>query len=185
MKKNTNLKFALMVFTVVVCVMSFVFETSAQKRRRTTRRATKPAATASATSSANAAELKDGAQKISTQIKNVSKFLYLLGGIAKNIEAIDADVKARRITRQTTIDQNEKAKQAVVLSIRNLRAGLAALETDFRTKNALRIYAPWSDGISGITQQAEEQASSGQLTEAGNTLLLVVEKLSDTLAALP
>jgi hypothetical protein len=32
---------------------------------------------------------------------------------------------------------------------------------------------------------AEDQATAGQLTESGRSLLLVIEKLSDTLAALP
>jgi hypothetical protein len=32
---------------------------------------------------------------------------------------------------------------------------------------------------------AEDQAVAGQMTESGKTLLLVIEKLSDTLAALP
>ena len=33
--------------------------------------------------------------------------------------------------------------------------------------------------------RAEDQAAAGQVTESGRTLLLVIEKLSDTLAALP
>lgn len=183
MKRNTNLNLTLMAFAVVVCLMSFVFEASGQRRRRPATR--KPAAAKTTTPAASSAELKEGAQKVSTQIKNVSKFVYILGGLGKNIEALDADIKAKRTTRQASIDENEKAKQAVVESIKNLQAGLAALETDFRTKNSLRIYAPWVDGVSGLSANAAAQASSGQLTESGNTLLMVVEKLSDALAALP
>lgn len=186
MKKTLDFKFVFVACAVVICLMSFVFEASAQKRRTTTRRTTrKPAATTPATPPMNMLELKDGAQKVSTQIKNVSKFLYLLGGIAKDIEAIDSDIKARRTTRQMTIDQNAQAKQAVVQSIRNLRAGLAELENDFRTKNSLRMYAVWTDGLAATTEQAEGEAAAGQLTNSGRTLLTVVEKLSDALAALP
>ena len=181
MKRNTNLNFALMAFAVAVCLMSFVFEANGQRRRRPAR---KPAPTAT-TPPASGAELKEGAQKVATQIKNVSKFVYILGGLGKNIEALDADIKARRTTRQASIDDNQKAKQAVVQSIKNLQAGLAALETDFRAKNSLRIYAPWVDGVSSLTANAAEQASAGQMTESGNTLLMVVEKLSDALAAIP
>jgi hypothetical protein len=36
-----------------------------------------------------------------------------------------------------------------------------------------------------MSGEAEDQAAAGQLTNSGKTLLLVVEKLSDTLAALP
>lgn len=185
MKKTPNFKFVFVAFAVVICLLSFVFEASAQKRRPTRRTTKKPAATKPAASSANVQELKDGAQKVSTQIKNVSKFLYLLGGIAKDVEALDADIKAKKVTRQTAVDQNAQAKQAVVQSIRNLRAGLAALEEEFRTKNALRMYAVWTDGIATTTEQAESQAAAGQLSDSGKTLLTVVEKLSDALAALP
>lgn len=186
MKKTPNFKFVLVAFVAVFCLLSLVSETSAQKRRTTTRRTTrKPAATTPTTTPVNNFEIKEGSQKVATQIKNVSKFIYVLGGIASNIEAIDADIKARRTTRQTTIDQNAQSKQAVVQSIRNLRAGLAALEEEFRAKNSLRIYAVWTDGISTMTEQAERQASAGQMTDSGKTLLIVVEKLTDALAALP
>jgi hypothetical protein len=36
-----------------------------------------------------------------------------------------------------------------------------------------------------MTGTAEDQAAGGQLRESGKTLLLVIEKLADTLAALP
>jgi hypothetical protein len=36
-----------------------------------------------------------------------------------------------------------------------------------------------------MTGTAEDQASAGQLRESGKTLLLVIEKLADTLAVLP
>ena len=114
----------------------------------------------------------------------MSKFIYVLGGIAQGIQSVDNDIKARKASR-ATIDLNNKSKQTVVASIRNLRAGLDALEEDFRTKPALRAYLLQIEGISGISSAAEEQANAGQVVEAGKTLLQVIEKLSDTLAAMP
>lgn len=185
MRRKPNLKILLLLFAVFVCLTSFVFEANAQQRRRSTRRPTtrKPAATT--TPPVSNLEIKDGARKVSDQIKNVSRFVYILGGIAGNIEAIDADIRSRRITRQTTIDQNAKDKQAVLQSIRNLQAGLSALEEEFRTKPALRIYAVWTDGVSALAEEAETQAAGGQMTESGKVLLQVIGKLSDALAALP
>lgn len=184
MKKKSNFKL-LMMLTVVVCLLSFVFEANAQqKRRRTTRRAKAPVTTP-AQPPAAALEVKEGSQKVSTQIKNVSKFLYVLGGVARNIEAVDADIKARRTTRRETIDQNERAKQTVFTSIKNLQEGLAPIEIEFRTKAGLRAYLPQISGVTEMTGQAADQAAAGQLTESGRTLLMVIEKLSDTLAALP
>ena len=70
-------------------------------------------------------------------------------------------------------------------TLRNLRAGLVALEVEFQSKPALRVYLPQIQGISDISGVAEDQASAGQLIESGKTLLQVIEKLSDTLVALP
>jgi hypothetical protein len=130
-----------------------------------------------------AAELKSGAEKVSTQIKNVSKFIYVLGGVARVIEDLDKDIETGKASRSAT-DLNAKNKQSVIATIRNLRAGLAALEVEFRTKPALRTYLFQIQGISEMSGVAEDQAMAGQLTESGKTLLMVVEKLSDTLAAL-
>lgn len=183
MKKKTNFRLWMM-FTVVVCLLSFVFEANAQQRRRKPVRRAKAPVTNPAPPAAGL-EIKDGSQKVSTQIKNFSKFLYILGGVAKNIEALDADIKARRTTRRETIDQNERAKQTVVASIKNLQEGLAPIEIEFRTKTGLRPYLAQITGVTEMTGQAVDQAAAGQLTESGKTLLMVVEKLSDTLAALP
>ena len=62
----------------------------------------------------------------------------------------------------------ERQKQTgVVTTIKNLRAGFAALEIEFRTKPALKPYLFQIQGISDMTGVAEDQASAGQLTESG------------------
>lgn len=167
---------------LVACLLCLALTVNAQKRRTTSKKVTK-SSTAS-TQAANAAEVKASAEKVSIQIKNVSKFIYVLGGIAQGIQDVDNDVKAKKASKNA-IDLNNKSKQSVVASIRNLRAGLDALEQDFSTKPALRAYLLQIEGISGISAAAEEQANAGQFVESGKTLLQVIEKLSDTLAAMP
>ena len=156
--------------------------TNAQRRKNTIRRATRPAATQSTLLASS--EIKAGAGKVSTQIKNVTKFIYGLGGVARVIEDLDRDIAAGKASRNAG-ELNTKNKQAVINTIRNLRAGLAALEVEFRTKPALRNYLFQIQGITDISGNAEDQATNGRFVESGRTLLLVVEKLSDTLAALP
>ncbi len=168
---------------ILLCILCLTFSAQAQKRK-TTRKTTTKTSTTATTTAATAAEIKDGAGKVSTQVKNLSKFIYVLGGVARNIEEIDRDVKAGKAS-QVVSDQNNKFKQTVLQSLRNLRAGLAALEVEFRTKPALRTYLVNVDGISDMSGVAEEQANGGQFSESGKTLLLIVEKLSDTLAAMP
>lgn len=177
MKTNKSLTKLL---TVLICVVCLTISAAAQKRRSAGKRTKAPVAAASMSS----VELRDGAQKVSTQIKNVSKFVYSLGGVARVIEDLDREIAARKASANAP-ELNAKNKQAVVSTIKNLRAGLAALEVEFRTKPALRNYLFQIQGIAELTGVAEDQASGGQLTESGRSLLLVIEKLSDTLAALP
>lgn len=177
-KANSTIK----ILAIVLCLVSFGLTANAQKRKPTPKKTTKTTAPAP---TANAAELRAGATKVSVQINNVSKFIFILGGLAKDIEAIDADIRAQKITRQASIDQNNQAKQSVVRAIQNLRAGLIALEGEFNTKPALRLYSVRVGGISNLVADAENQAASGRLTESGKTLLMVIERLSDALAALP
>lgn len=176
-------KIALKSIVAVLCLVCLTFAAAAQQkskkpvRKKTVK--TKPAA-----KPAGNFELKDGAAKVATQIKNVSKFLYNLGGVARVIEDLDRDIAARKASRNA-FALNSRNKQSVVSSMNNLRAGLVALEIEFRTRPALKIYLFNIQGISDMAALAEEQAGDGQLTESGKTLLMVVEKLSDTLAALP
>ncbi len=180
MKTNKKLRKIAVVFA---CLLCFTLSATAQRRKAPSKR-TKAATTTAATTALTNSEIKSGATKVSIQIKNVSKFIYILGGVAQGIEDIDIDVKAGKVSQVAT-DQNAKNKQAVITTIANLRAGLIALEIEFRTKPALRNYNFQIQGISDMTGTAENQATAGQLRESGKTLLLVIEKLADTLAALP
>ncbi len=107
-----------------------------------------------------------------------------MGGVARVIEDLERNIAAGKASRNPG-ELKTKNKQAVINTIKNLRAGLAALEVEFRTNPALRNYLFQIQGITDISGNAEDQATNGRFVESGRTLLLVVEKLSDTLAALP
>lgn len=174
-------------FLILSAIFAFVFSfsiTANAQRRKTTTKKTATTASKTTTAATNALEIKNGAEKVSVQIKNLTKFIYLLGGIARGIEDIDKDARAGKISRAVA-DKNTKFKQDVIVGIRNLRAGIAALEVEFRTKPALRNYLFQVQGVSDICGQAEDLALAGQFTDSGKSLLIVVEKLSDTLVAMP
>jgi len=162
---------------VLLCVLFFALPVAAQKKKKTT-------ATPTATTVANLADVKAGAAKVSIQIKNVSKFVYSLGIIASSIEDLDVEIKAGKAS-QKGIDTNAKNKQAVITGLRNISAGLAALEVEFRTKPALRAYLLKIEGISALCSQSEDYANAGQFKASGRPLLSLIEKLSDTLEAMP
>ena len=125
----------------------------------------------------NTMAVRDEGEKVSVQIKDIAKFLYLLGGTNQLITGIDTDPKASVSVK----NQSRAAKQTVIQTIKNLRAGLVQLEGDFHTKPELRQYITYIQGISEMAGVAEDQATGGQINTAGKTLLEVVNKLTDTL----
>jgi hypothetical protein len=167
---------------VLALLIAVIAAGSAQAQKR------KPATTTkkptAAVTTTNALEIKDGASKAAIQLKNVTSFIYTLGGVAAGIEDADKEARANKLSR-AAIDKNNQFKQAVIQSIRNLKAGLATLEVEFRTKPSLKPYLVQISGVTDIATQAEDLAASGRFTESGRSLILVVEKLADTLAAMP
>ena len=162
------------VFCLAVLLMGV--EASAQRtpaRRTTPRVVTAPAPLPTT-------QLREGSEKVAIQIKNVSKFIYVLGGAAQGIEALDKDTRANQSARAT----NEQNKKEVLQAIRNLRAGLIALEVEFRTKAPLKAHLRHIEGIANLSAQSEDLAMAGRYVDSGKPLLTVVEKLSDTLAAM-
>lgn len=164
--------------TVLGMATLFAFAVSADAQRRTT--PAKPKVVTTNTVAASATEVKSASEKVSIQIKNTTKFLYLLGGVAKGIEDLDKDRNANQAARNT----NAQNKAALIKTIQNLRAGMLALEVEFRTKEPLKKHLPLVAGITDLTAQSEDLAAAGRFSDSGRPLLSLVEKLSDALAAL-
>ena len=170
---------------LTMLVLGFVclaVSAGAQTRRKTTTK--KPAPKPTASSTTNAIDLQAGKDKVSNQISNVTKFVDLLGKVSVGIETVDMEAKTKKLP-QKTLDENAANKTKVIQAIKNLRAGLTALETDFRTKPALRKYLLNIEGIAALSLQSEQTAIAGKFSDAGKPLLLAVDKLSNTLSAMP
>lgn len=177
MKINRHLtKFAFFSFALLLI---FSASASAQRKKPVTKKPPTPTTVAT-----NALESKEVAQKVSIQLKNTTTFLYKLGSVASAIEALDADAKARKLSPQQQTKFNEQ-KQAVIQSIRNLKAGLAELEVQFRTKPSVKNYIFQIQGVTDLVTQSEDLATAGRFADSGRVLIQVVEKLADTLTAMP
>lgn len=163
---------------IAVALAFFAAEADAQRRTTTRRPAARPAPTpAPVKPPASTVEITNAAQKTSTQIKNITKFIYLLGSVAKGIEDIDKDTRANRAAR----DANDKNKRELIQAMRNLRAGIGALENEFNTTPALARFRLSMTGTADLALQAERLASNGQFSDSGKPLLTLVERLSDAL----
>jgi len=153
----------------------------AQSRSRTTRRGTSSSKTTkpAATDAATAAVKTEGATRIATQIKNLTTFLYLLGGVAKDIEAIDASAKSGQAS-----PTNDRNKAQLKQSFEDFRVGLDQLEIYFRSTPELQPYYVKLVGSASGAAGAEELAGQGHFRDAGRQLINVVGRLADVLVSM-
>lgn len=146
-----------------------------QTRKRTT---TRPPAR-SATQRLPAAQ-REGAARVAEHIKTLSRFLYLLGGVAKGLEGVD-DAALRNEASPGVVEQVKRNKVTVRTSIRSVREGLDTLEINFRTTPELQRYYIKLAGVASDAADAEELAAANQFDRAGRSLLNVVNRLTDVL----
>jgi bifunctional ADP-heptose synthase (sugar kinase/adenylyltransferase) len=160
---------------ILICLVLSPVAAQAQKRRAQSK---KSKTTVSKTETS--LEVRGGAERVAEQIKVLSKFLYLLGGVARSIEAADAAAQ-RGEASQSVINQTQQSKTTVRNSIQSLREQLDQLELDFRLKPELQRYYTSLAGSAASAAQAEDEAANSQFDRAGRTLLTVVNRLADVL----
>jgi len=157
---------ALLIITVFLSPVSGL----AQSRKRTTTKSTRPVAAPMLGEAERA-----GAGRVADQIKVLTKFIYLLGGVAKGLEAVD-DATSRNEAKQN--------KATVRSSIRSVKDVLDKLEIDFRATPALQRYYIKLAGVAAGAAKAEDLAAANQFDKAGRALLDVVNHLTDVLLAM-
>lgn len=148
-----------------------------QTRKRST---AKPKPSASETQRVPPAKIA-GAGRVAEQIKFLTRFIYLLGGVASGIAAVDEAAKRNEAT-PALLQKNQQSKATVKQSITGFRESLDKLEIDFRNTPELQPYYIKLAGVAAGAATAEEQAGANQFDAAGRTLLTVVNRLTDVLA---
>jgi len=161
--------------TLLTALLLAPSTTLAQTRRRTTPRQPAPTA-AQRTSPVRTA----GANRVAEQIKLLSRFLYVLGGVNSGLTAAD-EAARRNEAPPAVVQKTEQTKVGVRTNIQNFREGLDKLEIDFRNTPDLQPYYIKLAGVASGAASAEEQAAANQFDRAGRTLLDVIGRLTDVL----
>ena len=159
---------------------AFVLPVTGFSQSRTRRTTARTARTSTTPAKASAVQ-REGAKRVADQIKVLTRFIYLLGGVAKGLEAFDDDAARGNQTSPAVIEQVKRNKQSVRTSIQNVRDGLDALELHFRTTPELQRYYIKLAGSAAGASSADDQAAANQFDKAGRTLLEVVNRLTDVL----
>jgi hypothetical protein len=169
------------VIFAIACLLALPATALAQTRSRTTKSSTRT--TKNSAAQAAVAARTEAASKVAAQIKNLTKFVYLLGGVAKGIEQLDEAARKNEAS-PTALQQNEQNKATVKSSLRNVREGLDQLEIYFRSTPGLEGYYLKLAGSASGAATAEDQAAAGHFDQSGRTLLGVVNRLTDVLLAM-
>lgn len=166
----------------LACIALSSATAPSQTRRRSTPRRRAPSTTTF--EEKRQAEMRAGRQQIATQIKALTQFLYLFGGISKGIETAEM-VNRNREETSVGMSQDRLAQNKAKLkdSIKNLRTGLDQLESSIRLNPVLQSYYPSLAGVARLGQTAESQAAANNFDQAGRSLVAVVNKLADALVA--
>ena len=163
----------------IACLLTLPATALAQTRRRTARAATPKQTSAQATAEART----NGATRVAEQIKNLTRFVYLLGGVVKGIEQVDEAARKNEAS-PAALDQNSRNKETVKASLQNVREGLDQLEISFRSTPELEQYYLKLAGSAAGAATAEDQAAAGRFDQSGRTMLGVVNRLTDVLLAM-
>jgi hypothetical protein len=171
-EKHTLKLITITLLTLILLAPSTAFS---QTRSRSSRQK-KPTA---ATETQRVVQVRtQGATRIADQIKNLTKFMYILGGVTSSIAAVE---DAARKSGASPADQTAQSKVQVRATIQNIREGLDKLEIDFRATPELQPYYIKLAGVAAGAATAEERAAANQFDAAGRQLLNVVNRLTDVL----
>ena len=168
---------ALLLASAVALVVLSPATGFAQTRKRTTAKSGRTAAPPAGQAQ------RAGAARVADEIKILTKFIYLLGGVAKSLEVAD-DAARRNEASAANIDQAKQGKATVRASIQSVRERLDKLEIDFRATPELQRYYIQLAGVASAAANAEDLAAANQFDKAGRTLLDVVNHLTDVLLAM-
>ena len=166
----------------IAFILLLIIPAAAQKRRPT-RASSKNVATTKTNNAVNTLAVKESAQIVSNQIKNLAQFIFVYGGSITRIQVIDQNAKQGKLS-DSARKQSEGGKQGLILTIRTFKNAMLKLEDDFRQNPALRPFLLQLTGVGETATTADEQATAGQFEQAGRTLLEVLNQLTDTLQAM-
>lgn len=166
---------------IALLILIFIAPTAAlgQTRRRTAPRPRPAQPSTQRVSQVRTA----GATRVADQIKLMTRFVYLLGGIANGIATVD-EAARRNEASPELLQRNQQNKVTVRTSIQGFREGLDKLEIDFRATSDLQPYYIKLAGSAAGAAKAEEQAAANQFDAAGRTLLTVINRLTDVLVVM-
>ena len=167
---------------IAITLLGILFLIPSSAISQTRSRSTKPKTTpATQTQTQRTSQVRTaGATKVADQIKLLTKFIYLLGGVSSGIAAVDEAVR-RNEASPALVQKNDQSKATVKSSVAGFRETMDRLEIEFRNTPELQPFYIKLAGVAAGAATAEEQANANQFDASGRTLLNVINRLTDVL----
>ena len=172
MKRYTTLLVMISLGLIVVLVLSV--SSSAQKKS-TKRRPAKPTPTPTPV-----IDMRTEATQVADQITNVTKFIYIYGKVQNSLEIADEQLK-RGQADPKVVAENKKSKDALVVNINGLRAGLNNILKTWEGNNKMQVQSLRLVKASDAIMAAEQLAAASRYKEAADALVIAVERMTETM----
>lgn len=172
---EVGLKTKLVVMAMIMLMVTWT-EAIGQKRRTTTRKKSTPAAPV-------VVDMRPEATKVSEQIGLFTKFLYVYGKVANGLEVAE-DLAKRGESSPAIAARNRKSKEALIANISGLKAGLEALVGELKANSRLQVQYLKLSYASEATANAERLAMANRYDEAGQALVLAIQRMSETIISM-
>lgn len=127
---------------------------------------------------------RNAKQTASNQLSNLSGYLNKFAPLVQTMSDLARDDRARKLSNRASTDFNN-AKKKLILQLSDFKVGLTSLETDFRTKPSLSKYLPKIQGITDLSSTSIDSANSDRYDAVREALKGIVQRLTDTVAAMP
>jgi len=130
-----------------------------------------------------APDMRAEASQVATQIKNVSNFIYVYGKIVNSLEVADEQVKNKQTSPEIQA-KNQKSKDALILRMSDLRAGLENVAKSFQANPRMQVQYLKLTYATDAVLNAQRLAAAGKYDEAGKSLVTSVERLTDAMVSM-
>jgi hypothetical protein len=164
---------------IFACIGALSVSAAAQKSKRPVPRTAPTPVKQVVTADERAAK-----QTASNQLANLSGYLQKFTPMVQPLNDLATADAAGKLSKKASTDYNN-AKKKLALQLTDFGVGLTNLENDFKTKPALKKYLLKIQGISDLSTTAQDSINSGKYDTVREALKGIVQRLSDTVAAMP
>ena len=127
-----------------------------------------------------APSMRPQAVEVAEQIALLSRFVYLYGKIVNGLEVAEEQARQEKPSPEVEAT-NRRTREALVQKITDLDQGVSALSSRFQSDLQLQVQYLRLAKASDALKEASQLAAAGQFHEAGTSLTVAIERLTDTI----